>query len=254
MNLETLRIAVVGSGRVGHALVRAMRAAGLDVTGPVGRGATGAGFDLVFLAVPDRAIADAARLIESGRLVAHCSGATTLDALAPHEALSIHPLTTITGPESSLGGVGCAIAGSTPAALALADALARRLGMNPVSVAESDRDIYHAAASMASNYLVTLEDAAERLFAAAGVGGGRELVAPLVHAAVASWQSLGGERALTGPIARGDEETVGRQRAAVAARAPQLLPLWDALADATRALAARRQAGAGADARTGASR
>ena len=248
MNLETLRIAIVGSGRVGHALVRAMRAAGLDVTGPLGRGATGAGFELVVLAVPDRAIADAARLIESGRCVAHCSGATSLDVLAPHEALSVHPLTTITGPDASLAGVGCAIAGSTPAAFRLAESLARRLGMNPVSVADADRDVYHAAASMASNYLVTLEDAAERLFAAAGVG--REHVAPLVQAALDSWQSLGGERALTGPIARGDEETVGRQRAAVATRAPQLLPLWDALADATRALAARRQAETG----TGAAR
>jgi predicted short-subunit dehydrogenase-like oxidoreductase (DUF2520 family) len=58
-----------------------------------------------------------------------------------------------------------------------------------------------------------------------------------VRAAAAQWAELGARPALTGPIARGDEGTVTRQRAAVAERAPELLAVWDALADATRALA-----------------
>jgi predicted short-subunit dehydrogenase-like oxidoreductase (DUF2520 family) len=91
---------------------------------------------------------------------------------------------------------------------------------------------------MASNFLVTLEGAAERLAATAGLE--RELLAPLVRAAVANWAALGAERALTGPIARGDEATVERQRAAVAERTPELLGLFDALAAATRELAAVR--------------
>jgi predicted short-subunit dehydrogenase-like oxidoreductase (DUF2520 family) len=67
----------------------------------------------------------------------------------------------------------------------------------------------------------------------------RELLAPLVRAAVENWAALGAERALTGPIARGDEATVERHRDALEQRAPDLLGLYDALADATRAIGAR---------------
>jgi predicted short-subunit dehydrogenase-like oxidoreductase (DUF2520 family) len=66
---------------------------------------------------------------------------------------------------------------------------------------------------------------------------GRELLAPLVRATVENWAALGPQRALTGPVARGDEATVAKQRAALEERAPDLLPLFDALAGATRALA-----------------
>jgi pantoate--beta-alanine ligase len=107
--------------------------------------------------------------------------------------------------------------------------------MRAVEIADADRAAYHAAASVASNFLVTLEAAAERL--AATTGAGRDLLAPLVHATVENWATQGPTGALTGPIARGDEATVERQRDAVAARAPDLLPLFDALADATRRLA-----------------
>jgi len=137
--------------------------------------------------------------------------------------------------EPAFAGAGAAVAGSTPRALAIARALAARLGMRATTVADADRAAYHAAASIASNFLVTLEGAAERLAATAGVD--RELLAPLVRAAVENWVRLGAEQALTGPIARGDEVTVARQRAAVAERAPDLVALFDALVDATRALA-----------------
>ena len=129
------------------------------------------------------------------------------------------------------------VAGSTPRALATATKLAAALGMRPFAVADSERAAYHAAASIASNFLVTLEAAAERLAAAAGAD--RSLLAPLVRATVENWERLGPEAALTGPLVRGDEETVARQRAAVAERAPELLDLFDALADATRELAAK---------------
>jgi predicted short-subunit dehydrogenase-like oxidoreductase (DUF2520 family) len=69
------------------------------------------------------------------------------------------------------------------------------------------------------------------------VGVERDLLVPLVRAAVENWGRLGAERALTGPIARGDVATADRQRSAVARRAPELLPLWDALTAATQALA-----------------
>jgi predicted short-subunit dehydrogenase-like oxidoreductase (DUF2520 family) len=112
--------------------------------------------------------------------------------------------------------------------------------MEAVAIDDRDRPAYHAAASIASNFLVTLEAAAERLLAAAGAD--RDLIVPLVRATVENWAALGPERALTGPIARGDEATVARQREAVADHAPDLLALFDALADATRALAGERMA------------
>jgi predicted short-subunit dehydrogenase-like oxidoreductase (DUF2520 family) len=228
-------VAIVGKGRLGRALALALQGAELRVVGPLGRGADGAGADVVLLCVPDAAIAAAARAVKTGPLVGHCSGITTLEPLGPHEAFSMHPLMTVAdGAPVSFAGAGCAIAGSTPRAREMAGWLATRLRMRPFGLADADREIYHAAASMASNYLVTLEGAAEQLGALAGIE--RELLVPLVRAAVENWARLGARRALTGPIARGDTATATRQRRAVASRAPRLLPLWDALATATRAL------------------
>jgi predicted short-subunit dehydrogenase-like oxidoreductase (DUF2520 family) len=228
---ELDRIAVVGAGRLGTALTRL-----LEAEGPHGRGADPAGAEIVLLCVPDAEIARAAAAVSPGPLVGHCSGATTLAPLAPHEALSLHPLVPVTRDTASLAGAGCAVAGSTRRAEAVAHALATRLGMVPATVADVDRAAYHAAASMASNFLTALEGAAERLAGTAGVE--RALLVPLVRAAVDNWARLGAADALTGPIARGDHETVARQRAAVAERAPDLLDVWDALAGATRDLAA----------------
>jgi predicted short-subunit dehydrogenase-like oxidoreductase (DUF2520 family) len=231
------RLAIVGQGRLGTALAQAFRAAGYPVDGPLGRDADGAGAEAVLLCVPDAEIAAAAAAIESGRLVGHCSGATPLDVLGSHEAFSLHPLMTVAAAGASFAGAGAAIAGNTARAVELARALALALEMRPVEIAEEERAAYHAAASIASNFLITLEGAAERLAATAGVN--RELLLPLVRATVENWATSGAARALTGPVARGDEETVARQRQAVAARAADLLPLFDALTDATRRLAQR---------------
>jgi predicted short-subunit dehydrogenase-like oxidoreductase (DUF2520 family) len=225
-----LRCAVVGRGRMGRALSDA-----LGLGEPLGRGADAASADVVLLAVPDGEIAAAAAAIAPGRLVGHLSGATTLAPLAPHEAFSLHPLMTVTGDGASFAGATAAVAGSTPRALETAHALTARLGLRAVEVADEDRAAYHAAASIASNFLVTLEGAAERLAATAGVD--REALVPLVRAALENWAALGPERALTGPIARGDEATVARQRESVAQRCPELLPAFDALATLTRDLA-----------------
>ena len=226
-------IAIVGAGRLGTVL-----AAALGAPSPLGRGADARGATAVLLCVPDAEIAAAAAAIEPGPLVGHCSGASGLDVLSPHEAFSLHPLMTVPAgaPREVLEGAGCAVDGSTARALELAHALAARLGMQATQVTDQDRAAYHAAASVASNFLVTLEGAAERLAATAGVE--RALLAPLVRAAVENWAARGAEEALTGPIARGDDETVARQRAAVAERAPDLLPLFDAMVDATRAAVA----------------
>ena len=230
------RLAIVGAGRLGTAIAAALcEDPQVELAGPLGRGADAAGCDAVLLCVPDREIAAAAAMIAPDVIVGHCSGATGLEPLAPHEAFSLHPLMTVTAEGADFAGAGAAIAGSTPRALALAAGLAGALNMRPVEIAEEDRAAYHAAASIASNFLITLEAAAERV--AATVGLERDQLVPLVRATVENWARLGPERALTGPVARGDVATIARQRAAVSHAAPELLELFDALVTATRELA-----------------
>lgn len=233
-------IAIIGPGRLGRAIADALRRAGTAVVGPLGRDRTPGATDgapIVLLCVPDRDIATVAAALRPGPIVGHCSASVPLDALAPHERFSAHPLLAVTGETPAFEGAACAIDASSPAADRIARALADTLGMRPIHVSADQRALYHAAATAAANFLVTLETAAERLAAAAGVP--RAQLVPLVRAAVAQWETFGAPRALTGPIARGDNETVARQRAAVARAAPDLLPLWDAMTDATRALAGR---------------
>lgn len=227
--------AIVGAGRLGTALADALRAAGHPVAGPLGRGANGADAGVVLLCVPDGEIAAAAATVAPGRLVGHCSGALGLEVLGEREGFSMHPLMTVTHAGARFAGAGAAIDGTSARAVAIATRLAEAVGLRPVRIASEDRAAYHAAASMASNFLVTLEAAAERVAATAGAE--RDLLVPLVRETVENWAAHGAERALTGPIARGDEATVARQRAALAERTPALLDLFDALVAATRELA-----------------
>lgn len=224
---------------MGNALSRALGQRGITVSEPLGREPSVSGFDVVLLCVPDAQIAVAAAAIEPGPLVGHCSGATTLDALAPHEGFSLHPLMTVTAADGAqrFAGAGAAVAGSSPRALSHARGLAGALNMTPFEVSDADRAAYHAAATIASNFLITLEAVAERL--AADAGAGREVLVPLVRATVENWAALGPERALTGPVARGDEPTVAAHRLVIAERQPELLSLYDELVAATRALAAQ---------------
>ena len=229
------RCAVVGAGRLGHALAAALRRAGVEVEGPLRRGEQPTA-QVVLLCVPDDEIAAAAAAIDAP-LVGHCSGATTLEVLGDRRGFSLHPLMTVpAGGDASFEGAGAAVAGSDAEALAIARGLATALGMRPVHVADEDRAAYHAAASLAANFLVTLEGAAERLAAPAGVERARRV--PRARAARANWAEQGAEPAHTRPVARGDEATIARQRSAIAERAPDLLDTFDALVAASRVLAA----------------
>src|SRR3954470_18193096 len=133
-------IAIVGRGRMGPALARALGAAGRSVLGPLGRGADGASADVVLLCVPDGQIAAAAAAIapRDGLLVGHCSGATGLGVLHPHEALGLHPLTSVTADPAPVARAGWAGGGSTGRALAAARSLAETLQMRPFEVADRD--------------------------------------------------------------------------------------------------------------------
>jgi predicted short-subunit dehydrogenase-like oxidoreductase (DUF2520 family) len=226
---------IIGRGRMGTALASALQAAGVDVVGPLGRGESGDAAGTVLLCVPDREIAAASALIAPGPIVGHVSASAPLDLLAPHERFSLHPLLSVVGVGAPFAGAFCVVEGSSEAAVSAASALAERLGMRVERIAPEQRALYHAAASAASNFLITLEGAAERL--AGIVGLERAALVPLVLASVENWARQGARAALTGPIARGDLATAARQRDAIADAAPDLLPLWDALATATRDLA-----------------
>ncbi|AZS39010.1 Pyrroline-5-carboxylate reductase [Microbacterium oxydans] len=238
-------IAIVGAGRLGRVLARALRAAELGVVGPLGRDERIPDVDVVLLSVPDAAIADAAAIARPhARFLGHVSGATALTDVD----FSLHPLQTFTGDEPAevFRGIGAAIAGHTPAAREVAEQLALALGARPFEVDDAHRASYHAAASSASNFVLTVLDAAEDLASNAGIPRdvARSLLAPLVRQTVENWAKDGAAAVLTGPIARGDEETVARQRAV--AEGLELDDLFDALAAATRAVAARPTATASA--------
>ncbi|GAA2896560.1 Rossmann-like and DUF2520 domain-containing protein [Microbacterium esteraromaticum] len=229
-------IAVIGAGRLGGVLARALIEAGFTVHGPLRRGDAIPASDVALLAVPDAAIAAAADAARShARLIGHLSGATGLDDVD----LSVHPLQTFTGAEAPdvLHSIGAAVAGRTPEALAVAQQIAGAIGASPFEVDDAHRAGYHAAASIASNLLLAVLDAAERVATAQGIPDPRRLLEPLVARSVQNWVEQGAAAALTGPIARGDEHTVTRQRDALAASTPELLPLFDQLCDSARDLA-----------------
>lgn len=234
--------AVIGRGRLGRVTARALDAVGVRVLGTGARESAVERADVVLLCVPDAEIADAAVAQRgSGALVGHMSGATRLGDAGVD--FGLHPLQTFLGTEGpeAFHGIGCAVAGRTPAALEVASELATRLGAHPFALDDDHRAGYHAAASIASNFTVTLLAAAEQVAATAGLepAEARRVLAPLVRTTVENWAAHGPEAALTGPVARGDIETVARQREAIAAHAPELLGLFDALRASTRELAQR---------------
>jgi predicted short-subunit dehydrogenase-like oxidoreductase (DUF2520 family) len=198
--------------------------------------------DLLLIATPDASIAEVAAAIDpvETTVVAHLAGSLGLDVLAPHaRRAAIHPLVALPDPETgaaALQGAWFAVAG---------DPLVRRvvddLGGHAFEVADDDRAAYHAAACIASNFLVALEETAAELLERAGVEDARERLAPLVLRTAENWVERG-PGALTGPIARGDEATVAGHLDALAALAPELLDSYRALAERTRDIAGERGA------------
>jgi predicted short-subunit dehydrogenase-like oxidoreductase (DUF2520 family) len=218
------RAHVIGAGRVGSAIAARLRARGLDLAADDP--------ELVLLCVPDRAIAEVAAATPPGPWIAHVSGATPLAALGPHQRrFGLHPLQTFTrarGPEQ-LDGAYAAITAETDEAGRVAEWLARLLGLEPFPLADERRATYHAGASIASNYLVTLRRAAGSLLEAAGAPP--EALDPLMRRTIENGFEL------TGPIARGDWETVEAHVAAIRAERPELEAMYMTLAETTKALA-----------------
>jgi predicted short-subunit dehydrogenase-like oxidoreductase (DUF2520 family) len=217
---------VIGTGRAGGAISGRLRERGLRVTDGRQPGSTA---ELILLCVPDAAIAAVAAATPPGPWIGHVSGATRLSALDPHQRrFSVHPLQTLTrdrGPEQ-LDGAWGAISGESAEAVARARWLAETLGLRPFEVADADRTLYHAAAVIGGNFLVTLHDVAARLLDE--VNAPPEAIVPLMTRTIENGFDL------TGPIARGDWSTVEAHLAALEERDPDLVPLYQALAEATR--------------------
>jgi predicted short-subunit dehydrogenase-like oxidoreductase (DUF2520 family) len=225
------RICIVGAGRVGSAAAARLAERGLDVR-VTGRELETGQAELVLLCVPDAAIGEVARELEPGPWLAHVSGATPLAALDPHQRrFSVHPLQTFTRERGAeqLDGAFSAVTAETGEALDLGFELARLLGLEPFELDEAERPLYHAGAAIASNYLVTLHQAAAELLTAAAAPP--EALVPLMRRTIENGFEL------TGPIARGDWDTVEFHLRAIRARRPQLELMYRVLADATATLA-----------------
>ena len=212
-------ITVIGSGRVGSAVSARLREREVTV---------GENGELVLVCVPDGAITKVAEEVELGPWIAHVSGATPLAALEPHtRRFSVHPVQTFTrarGPEQ-LDGSWAAVTAESAEGREAGFWFARTLGLQPFELADEARPLYHAGAAIASNYLVTLHAVAAELFRAAGAPA--EALVPLMQ------RTIDNGFELTGPIERGDWETVEAHRRAIRAARPELEPLYDLLAEVT---------------------
>jgi predicted short-subunit dehydrogenase-like oxidoreductase (DUF2520 family) len=231
-------VRIVGPGRAGSSLAKALADAGWRVEPLVGRdgdvAGAAAGVDLLVVATPDRAVAAVAAWVEPvpSTVVAHLAGSLGLDVLSGHERrASVHPLVAL--PDAEVGARRLA-AGSWFAVAG--DPLARRvvddLGGRWFEVPDEARAAYHAAACIAANHLVALLGQVERVGAVAGVP--LEPYLALARGSLDDVAELGPAAAITGPAARGDEATLDRHRAVLddAER-----PAYDAMAALARRLA-----------------
>jgi predicted short-subunit dehydrogenase-like oxidoreductase (DUF2520 family) len=217
------RAHVIGAGRVGSALAARLRERGVELSADRP--------ELVLLCVPDRAIADVAGALPIGPWVAHVSGATPLSALDPHlRRFGLHPLQTFTRDRGAeqLDGAFAAVTAESAEARDLGTWLARTLGLEPFELSDGKRATYHAGAAIASNYLVTLRRAAGSLLEAAGAPP--EALDPLMRRTIENGFEL------TGPISRGDWDTVTAHVNAIRADRPELVPMYETLAETTKAL------------------
>nr|WP_298986716.1 DUF2520 domain-containing protein [uncultured Micrococcus sp.] len=274
-----LGVGVIGAGRVGAVLGAALRNAGHTVTGvhavsEASRTRAEALLpdvpvlevpeilrrsEMVLFAVPDDVLGElvaglvAAGHVQAGHLLVHTSGRYGVGVMGPVRAagaipLAIHPAMTFTGLSLDLARLRDCVFGVTadPVVLPVAQALAMEMGGEPVVIKEADRAVYHAALSHGSNHLVTVTAQAAQLLRQIGMADTERLLRPLLSASLEN-ALADGDDALTGPVARGDVETVRAHRDTlrelVAEGMPaDVLDTWEALAAATARRAAARGA------------
>lgn len=269
------KVAILGAGKVGCAIGILLRDAGMPVVAVTTRtpanaenaaqltggqpgtddAAAAALGDIVLLTMNDDAIAHAcaeiaqAGALRPGQLVVHMSGALHLSVLDPAAKVGAcvgcaHPLQSFASCEQAVRDIPGSVFGITagPGALEALEALTSVLGGLSAYVDEDRKTVYHAAAVMASNYLVAVEDMAIRLLMNAGFDERRALqaLAPLAHATLDNVLEIGPTQALTGPIVRGDVDTVRRHVEALRDLPEDRLDLYRVLGRHTLDIAARR--------------
>ena len=274
------KIGFVGAGTLGNGLALALAGRGYRVAAVASRNRASADdlserlpgcgalplaqdvadtCDLVFLTTPDNAIKQVVSQVRwrHGQGVVHCSGAESLDVLEPAARLgaaigSFHPYQTF----ACLDTPGEAVERLRGAAfcvegrgwlLGFLERLTSGLGGWAIHVRPEDRALYHASAVMSCGYLVTLLKAVTDVWEAMGVGQdeGLRIALPLVTSTLANVSKAGAEAAVTGPVVRGDTDTVRRHLEALKARLPHLVPLYRSLAGASLPLASDRVSEAG---------
>ena len=275
---------IVGCGKVGKALGKFLAAAGYDAVGTASKSRSSAkeaadllntgrysdipweitpSADVVLITTPDGVIADTCHLIaenkgfKPGCVVLHCSGvlpSTILSSAARCGAVtgSMHPLQSFAADDftrNPFDGIIIAVEGE-PKALTIAAGMAAALGATPLTIQTAAKTLYHAAAVVASNYLVTLLDLAFTLLAEAGISGPTAFNAlqPLIHGTLTNIKTIGIPQALTGPIARGDVETIKRHLVEIGSKTPQLIELFKILSFHTIDIAVAKGTLAEADA------
>lgn len=214
--------------------------------------------DLVFITTPDAAIGPVAAAVRwrPGIQVVHCCGAAGRDILQPAadqgaSTGAFHPLQTFAGlrdPAATvarLSGVTFAISAEGRLGEFLA-AAARSLGGRPVSISDADRPLYHAAAALSCGYLAALLQGAVELWLALGFSEEQALGAllPLARATLENVAQEGVANSITGPVVRGDADTLRSHLEAIGRSKPELTGLYLSLAEAALPLALRAGLGA----------
>ena len=253
-----LSVGFLGAGTVGAALAQCLVGAGYRVVAVSSRSKASAlrlvaqapgaralcnaqevadTAELVFVTTPDSAIPEIAGMVRwhPGQMVVHCSGADSTDVLEPARAQGawvgvFHPLQSFATPAQALEnlpGSTFALEGESPL-IEVLERMAEALGGRSLRLRPEQKALYHASAVIASNYLVTLTAVAASLWQEFGVDRHEAVAAllPLVRGTVANIERVGIPDCLTGPIARGDSNTIRKHLDALASHAPALLPLY----------------------------
>lgn len=229
----TRRVAIIGPGRLGNGLARALDGERWSVV-TLGRNVQGEwaahlqGQDLILIAVPDDAIGGVAEelaganAVSARQIVLHTSGArdrSALGALAGRSAGlgSFAPVQTVVDPATAaarLRGAYVVLEGDPPA-IAMGQAVAKRLAMHGVELTPEAKVAYHAGAVMVANLGVALEAMAERVATVGGVPAeaAAHIYLPLWQGMIANLVTMGAAKSLTGPVKRGDVETIRRHLA-----------------------------------------
>jgi len=256
---------IVGCGKVGTILAKQMIASGYPLIGLASKSLSSAqktaaetkttcfsdipweftpSADIVFITTPDGTIQETSRKIaenkgfKPGAVVLHCSGALPSTILAPAKTCgasigSMHPLQSFASSESNANpfkGIVAAIEGEE-SAIQIARQIAADLGCVSLTIKTDAKTLYHAAAVVASNYLVALQDLAFKLLQISGIPKKNtyQVLGPLINGTLSNIEKVGTVKALTGPIVRGDAETVKKHVDEISSKAPELLSLYRAL-------------------------